>query len=237
MYYSNSKIEKPYYTLIVAAAGSGKRMGLKEKKQFLEFNGKSLYLNAVLQGEESELIDEIIIVTSSEDVGTIRKECSEAGIKKVKKIVCGGKERQDSIYNALLECCDGIVAVQDGARPFLEKRYLKEGLDLILSNTDLDGVVVGVKVKDTVKKVLKGTLQIEETPQRETLFLAQTPQIFKTEILKKAYEVAKKDGYYGTDDSSLVEKLGGVVRILEGSYENIKITTIEDLKYLKSHKE
>lgn len=234
MYCSDFKIEnKPYYTLIVAAAGSGKRMGLEQKKQFLKFRGVSLYLNAVLQGEKSNLIDEIIIVTSKDDIETVKNECSELKIKKVKKVICGGAERQDSIYNALIKCKSGIVAVQDGARPFLEERYFEEGLFSLLKDENLSGVVVGVKVKDTIKKVYENTMEIEDTPVRETLFLAQTPQIFKSEILKEAYELAKKNNYIGTDDSSLVEKLGKKVSIIQGSYDNIKITTIEDLKYLK----
>lgn len=234
MYCSDFKIEnKPYYTLIVAAAGSGKRMGLEQKKQFLKFRGVSLYLNAVLQGEKSNLIDEIIIVTSKDDIETVKNECSELKIKKVKKVICGGAERQDSIYNALIQCKSGIVAVQDGARPFLEERYFEEGLFSLLKDENLSGVVVGVKVKDTIKKVYENTMEIEDTPVRETLFLAQTPQIFKSEILKEAYELAKKNNYIGTDDSSLVEKSGKKVSIIQGSYDNIKITTIEDLKYLK----
>ena len=154
-------------------------------------------------------------------------------IKKVKKVVCGGAERQDSIYNALMQCEEGIIAVQDGARPFLEEKYFEEGLNTLLKDKDLSGVVVGVKVKDTIKKVYKNTMEIESTPVRETLFLAQTPQIFKSEILKEAYELAKRNSYYGTDDASLVEELGKKVSIIQGSYDNIKITTIEDLKYLK----
>ncbi|MGL5055392.1 MAG: 2-C-methyl-D-erythritol 4-phosphate cytidylyltransferase [Fusobacteriaceae bacterium] len=234
MYCSDFKIEnRPYFTLIVAAAGSGKRMGLEQKKQFLKFRGVSLYLSAVLQGEKSDLIDEIIIVTSEADVETIKHECNELQIKKVKKVVCGGAERQDSIYNALMQCEEGIIAVQDGARPFLEEKYFEEGLNTLLKDKDLSGVVVGVKVKDTIKKVYKNTMEIESTPVRETLFLAQTPQIFKSEILKEAYELAKRNSYYGTDDASLVEELGKKVSIIQGSYDNIKITTIEDLKYLK----
>lgn len=234
MYCSDFKIEnRPYFTLIVAAAGSGRRMGLEQKKQFLKFRGVSLYLNAVLQGEKSDLIDEIIIVTSEDDVETVKHECNELKVKKVKKVVCGGAERQDSIYNALMQCKDGIIAVQDGARPFLEERYFQEGLDSLLKDENLSGVVVGVKVKDTIKKVYKNTTEIESTPVRETLFLAQTPQIFKSEILKEAYELAKKNSYCGTDDASLVEELGKKVSIIQGSYDNIKITTIEDLKYLK----
>ncbi len=234
MHSSNFKIEsRPYYTLIIAAAGSGKRMGLDQKKQFLKFKGISLYLNSVLQGEKSDLIDEIIIVTSKYDVENVKCECNELKTKKVKKIVCGGAERQDSIYNALAQCKEGIVAVQDGARPFLEERYFEEGLISLLKNKDLSGVVVGVKAKDTIKKVCTNSLEIESTPVRETLFLAQTPQIFRSEILKEAYELAKKNNYCGTDDSSLVERLGKKVAIIQGSYDNIKITTIEDLKYLK----
>lgn len=239
MYSSDSKIKdftlegkKECYTLVIAAAGSGKRMGLTQKKQFLQYKGRSLYMNSVLIGENSDIIDEIIIVTSEEEVEYVKAECIANNLEKLKIVISGGKERQDSIYNALQYCKDGIVAIHDGARPFLEESYLIEGLNTILEERNISGVVVGVKVKDTIKKVVENGLVIEETPKRETLYAAQTPQIFKTDLLKSAYEKAKEDKYYGTDDSSLVERCGGIVKIIEGSYNNIKVTTIEDLKYL-----
>lgn len=236
MYNSSSQIKRVKYTLIVAAAGSGKRMGLQKKKQFLEFRGKPLYMSSLIIGENSKVIDEIIIVTAEEDVEVIRHQCNLEGFKKIKNIVSGGKERQDSIYNALKFCEDGLVAIQDGARPFLQETYLIEGKKLLLKEENLSGVVVGVKVKDTIKKVNLNTEIIEITPERDELYMAQTPQIFKVELLKKAYEDANKVSYYGTDDSSLVEKNGGVVKIIEGSYNNIKITTIEDLRILSGGK-
>jgi len=155
-------------------------------------------------------------------------------IQNIKKVVSGGKERQDSIYNALKEVkeLDSFLAVQDGVRPFLEKSYLDHGYDILLKNKELSGVAVGVKVKDTIKKVSQDGI-ILETPERKNLIAIQTPQIFRTRELLEAYKKAYKENYLGTDDSSLVEKNGGIVKVIEGSYNNIKVTTPEDLKFLK----
>lgn len=232
MHCGNSEINiKENYTVIVAAAGSGKRMGLSCKKQFLEYKGKPLYLNSVIEAAKCSLVTDIIIVTGKNDVEIVKEHCEKHSIPKIQEVVCGGEERQDSIYNALKKVKIGFVAIQDGARPFLEEKYLCEGLETLKKDLKINGVVVGVKLKDTIKIVNEKKI-IENTPQREFLYAAQTPQIFRTEILKKAYEEAFNKNFYGTDDSSLVEKLGMNVKIIEGSYKNIKITTIEDLKYL-----
>ena len=147
-------------------------------------------------------------------------------------MVQGGKERQDSIYNALEKAGDSdIIAVQDGVRPFIQDKFIEDSYGVLEKNPEVDGVVIGVPVKDTIKIVDKDGF-ITSTPDRSLLMAAQTPQVFRGDILKKAYEDAKKTNYVGTDDSSLVERVGGNVIILEGSYGNIKITTQEDLKYL-----
>ena len=202
MFSSNSEIR---YTLIVAAAGVGKRMGLSYPKQFLEHNGKPLFINVLEIGEKSKLISDIIIVT----------------------------ERQDSIYNALKFCDkNSIVAVQDGVRPFFKEKYLEDAFNELKNNPHIDGVVVGVPVKDTIKVVNEEGIIIS-TPVRRALVAAQTPQVFRGKILIEAYEKAKEENFLGTDDSSLVEKYGGKVKISLGDYGNIKITTIEDISFLK----
>lgn len=147
-------------------------------------------------------------------------------------MVQGGKERQDSIQNALEKTGNSeIIAVQDGVRPFIENRFIEDSYRILEKNCDVDGVVIGVPVKDTIKLVDKDGF-ITSTPDRSLLMAAQTPQVFRGEILKKAYSDASKSNYLGTDDSSLVERINGKVIVLEGSYNNIKITTQEDLKYL-----
>ena len=230
MFSSNSEIR---YTLIVAAAGVGKRMGLSYPKQFLEHNGKPLFVNVLEIGEKSKLISDIIIVTGKELKEEVKNMCEKFKITKVKCIAEGGKERQDSIYNALKFCDkNSIIAVQDGVRPFFKEKYLEDAFNELKNNPYIDGVVVGVPVKDTIKVVNEEGIIIS-TPVRSTLVAAQTPQVFRGKILIEAYEKAKDENFLGTDDSSLVEKYGGKVKISLGDYGNIKITTIEDISFLK----
>lgn len=230
MFSSNSEIR---YTLIVAAAGVGKRMGLSYPKQFLEHNGKPLFINVLEIGEKSKLISDIIIVTGKELIKEVKYMCEKFKITKVKEIAEGGKERQDSIYNALKFCDkNSIIAVQDGVRPFFKEKYLEDAFNELKNNPYIDGVVVGVPVKDTIKVVNEEGIIIS-TPVRRALVAAQTPQVFRGKILIEAYEKAKEENFLGTDDSSLVEKYGGKVKISLGDYGNIKITTIEDISFLK----
>ncbi len=142
------------------------------------------------------------------------------------KIAYGGKERQDSIYNGLKKLdknCD-IVLIHDGARPFVDHRIINESIKVA---KEKKAVVVGVPVSDTIKIVSDGTVQ--ETPERNLLWAAQTPQTFEYNLIIDAYEQAYKNNYYGTDDSMLVENIGQSVTMVMGSYENIKITSPEDL--------
>lgn len=231
MYSSNSKIDKKV-ALILAAAGVGKRMGLSYPKQFLEYNNKPLFVTPLEVAQNSNIIDEIILVTNEENIKLVEDICKKYNITKVKDVVAGGKERQNSIYNALRKDKNSdIILVQDGVRPFLKAKYIEKSCELLDKETDLAGVVVGVPVKDTIKVVgIDG--EILATPNRSGLIAVHTPQTFKGDILKKAYEQAKKDGFLGTDDSSLVERLNLKVKILIGDYDNIKITTQEDLRFL-----
>lgn len=233
MYSGNIEIK---YTLIVAAAGVGKRMGLPYPKQFLQYKGKPLFVNILEVAENSNIVKDIIVVTKEELIEEVRGLCEKFQIKKVSNIVSGGSERQESIYNALKYCDkNSIIAVQDGVRPFFKERYVEETYKELLNDSDINGVVVGMPVKDTIK-VIDEKGMIVSTPKRSTLYLAQTPQVFRGEILIEAYERAKKEGFIGTDDSSLVERYFGKVKLVEGDYENIKITTIEDIKFLEEEK-
>lgn len=224
------------YLYIVAAAGSGKRMGLSTPKQFLEFDGEPIFIKTLKVIEGTNIVTDIIVVTGEEHIDTVKEYCKEFSITKLRAVVAGGKERQDSINNALKTIVnpkDYIVGVQDGVRPFIKEKFIRDSYEKLLENENLDGVVVAVPVKDTVK-VVDISSQIKDTPERKTLYLAQTPQVFKGEIIKKAYEMAERDDFLGTDDSSLVERIGGRVTIEEGSYDNIKVTTVEDLVYFKA---
>ncbi len=225
------------YLYIVAAAGSGKRMGLGKPKQFLEYDGEPIFIKTLKTIEDSKLVDEIIVVTGENFIDDVKDYCREFGITKLKSVVSGGNERQDSIYN-VLNTIDNpeeyIIAVQDGVRPFIKNDFIEKAYEELINNKDLDGVVTAVAVKDTVKVVDENGF-IVDTPPRNTLFLAQTPQVFRGKILKEAYETAHEEEFVGTDDSSLVERINGRVKLIDGSYDNIKITTVEDLIYLKNN--
>lgn len=230
MHSGNSKIEKKS-SFILACAGVGKRMQLEYPKQFFEYQGKPLFLSPLLCAEQSEYVQEIIIVSQKEYREYIAKHCREAGIHKLKCVVVGGKERQDSIYAALQEVGEEMeyVIVQDAVRPFCKERYLRETYEVLQEG--YVGAVVGVAVKDTIKQISEEGL-VQLTPNRSTLFAAHTPQAFRKAMLQEAYDKAYEDKFLGTDDASLVERLGYSVKIVKGDDDNIKLTTPEDLKIL-----
>ena len=230
MYSSQSKVI-PKTSFVLACAGVGKRMGITQPKQFLEYEGKPLFLKALLCAENSCYIGEIIIVTQEEHIAYIKSICKEEKLQKVHAVVAGGKERQDSVF-AALQSLSGkypYVVVQDAARPFCKEKYFLNGIKAL--EEGYDGAVIGVKVKDTIKQILGEN--VVKTPEREQLFAAHTPQVFRADILIKSYQLAYQENFLGTDDSSLVERLGYKVKAIFGDYDNIKITVPEDLKFLK----
>lgn len=225
MYSSNFKV-----TLILAAAGVGKRMGLGYPKQFFEYKGKPLFIMPLEVAQKSDIVDDIIVVTNKENITLVENYCKQYGIDKVIKVTEGGKERQNSIYNALkYDNKSDIILVQDGVRPFLKERYIEECCKVVIN--EKKGAVVGVQVKDTIK-VVDENFEVISTPKRADLIAVHTPQAFEGELLKRAYEIAESENFLGTDDSSLVERIGGKVKIVLGDYDNIKVTTQEDLKFL-----
>lgn len=215
-------------SVIIVAAGSGKRMKSAIAKQYIELKGRTILSYTVETFEKSDYIDEIILVTSSEAIDYVNKNIVQKyNFKKVKAVVEGGKERQDSVYNGLKNVsndCD-VVLIHDGVRPFVGDSYIAKLESIAM---EFGACVLGAPVKDTIK-VCNSEGYITDTPERSTLWLAQTPQCFKYDIIMKAYEKAYNEGYTGTDDSMLVEKTGVKVKMVEGDYNNIKITTPEDL--------
>ena len=150
MYSSDAEID---YYYIVAAAGIGKRMGLTYPKQFLEVDGKPIFIKTLEVIEKNHRVTGIVIVTNKEYISQVKKMCKTFEITKVIDVVSGGAERQDSIYNALQQIPkESIIGVQDGVRPFIEERYIEESYDKLIVEPNLDGVVVGVPVKDTIKE-------------------------------------------------------------------------------------
>ncbi|MDY4011702.1 MAG: 2-C-methyl-D-erythritol 4-phosphate cytidylyltransferase [Fusobacterium gastrosuis] len=232
MYCGKSKINKKV-AFILAAAGLGKRMGLDYPKQFLEYKGEPLFYSSLKIAFENKLIDEIYIITNEENLEYMNKFCKEKELfSKVKKIVKGGAERQESVYNALREIKNAdCVIIQDGVRPFLKDEYIEKTLEVV--DDGYDGAVIGVKVKDTVKLVDIDN-EIISTPARDFIILVHTPQTFKFDIIKQAHEEAKQRKIKATDDSMLVERMDNKrIKFIHGDYDNIKITTKEDLKFLK----
>lgn len=220
---------KDYYvSVIVAAAGMSNRMGSKINKQFINIDNQPILVHTLNKFEDSPYIDEIILIAKEEEVEYCRKEIvKKYGFKKVKKIIKGGKERQDSIYNGILALHErsDIVLTHDGARPFVRQENIVDGIKGVIEH---DACVIGVPVKDTIK-VVNDIESVHHTPKRSMLWAAQTPQCFWKNILQKGYEYAINEGIVGTDDSSIVEKAGYEVKMLMGNYDNIKITTPEDL--------
>lgn len=216
--------------LIIPAAGSGSRLQTETPKPFIEIAGKSILQHTLSRFLHLDALSTIIIATSSNYLESIREllsgDIAGAGGKKL-LVVEGGSERQHSIYNALQHVGDSeYVIVHDAVRPFVSAGNISDCLEVA---AETGAAVLGVKAKDTIKRTNRGGM-IEETPSRNTLWQAQTPQVFQTSVLKKAYEAANEDNFTGTDDASLVERMGHPVKMVEGDHRNFKITYPLDLK-------
>ena len=214
---------------LIPAAGMGKRMGAGINKQYLLLDGKPIVARTITVFENAPFIDDIYLVIPEPEIPYCREHVVERyGLKKVRKIVPGGAERQHSVLNGLraMDAAeDGdLVLIHDGVRPLIPLQVIRDAMDIALTHA---GALVAVPAKDTVKIASEGI--VRDTPARETLWLAQTPQAFRYGIIRAAHEKAETDRFLGTDDSQLVERLGMAVRIVMGDYRNIKITTPEDL--------
>lgn len=209
--------------VIIGAAGSGKRMGAPVPKQFLKINGKTILEETVQKFKDSSIVDDITVVAAAEYVPLCEKLFCGGGVS----VVAGGNERQDSIGNALDSLKErgvsdyDIVLVHDGVRPYCSQELIQR---VAKDAAEKGAVIAAVPPKDTIRHISEGTLD------RSKLYNVQTPQGFTASILQEAYGKAKEDGFYGTDDAGLVERIGISVSITEGESTNIKITTPEDLK-------
>ncbi|MBN1380101.1 MAG: 2-C-methyl-D-erythritol 4-phosphate cytidylyltransferase [Deltaproteobacteria bacterium] len=213
---------------IIPAGGSGRRMETDQAKQYLLLDGTPILVHTLKIFQVTHLVDDIILVVPAGDIPSV-KEMIEGryGLSKVRTILPGGKERQDSVKNGLdtVGSDYDIVVIHDAVRCFVSEETIKSAID---GAARYEAVSIGIPIRDTVKKVTPDGV-IDQTIAREGLWLTQTPQAFQTAVIKRAYEAAYRDGFYGTDDAQLVERLGIRVRMLPGAYENIKITTKEDL--------
>ena len=211
---------------IILAGGKGKRMGKDISKQFILVKDKPIIYYTIKKFSDCKLIDEIILVLPKDEIEYCKKEVLEKYSLKVDKIIAGGKERQDSVYNGLkaLKNSD-IVLIHDGARPFVSEKIILDGIE----NAKKYGAAApGVMPKDTIK--VKDELSFsKETLKRESLIAIQTPQVFKKDIIVKCHERVREDNISVTDDTMVVEKYGYKVYLYDGDYINIKVTTPEDL--------
>jgi 2-C-methyl-D-erythritol 4-phosphate cytidylyltransferase len=215
-------------SVIIPAAGSGERMGSAIPKPFIKVGEKSILEHTINRFLECTEVVQVIIATSKSYINEIEEMVEGLETDVHFDVVEGGSERQFSIYNALKSVKEDVdlVAVHDAVRPFVRVELIEKCCRVA---EDVGGAVLGVPAKDTIKKVDE-SLTVKETPNRSFLWQAQTPQVFQRQLLIKAYESAIEDDYFGTDDSSLVERINGTVQMVEGDRENLKITYPVDLK-------
>jgi 2-C-methyl-D-erythritol 4-phosphate cytidylyltransferase len=213
-------------TVIIAAAGAGRRMKADRPKQLLVLNDTPILVYTIRKFDRCRLVDRIVVAAPRESVDEVRKLVSAAGFSKAITVVQGGARRQDSVATAMqhMDPDTTIVAVHDAVRPFVTV----EEIEATIHEAEKSGAaLLAIPIVDTVKQIRKD--RIESTLTRDNLILAQTPQVFRVEVLREAFERAKKDEYYGTDESSLVERMDLPVAIIRGSERNIKITRPGDL--------
>lgn len=216
---------KHAYTVVIPAAGSGKRMGASHNKLFLPLDDVPIIIHTLKQFYTDALCVEIRLVINFQEKEIFEKMLQTYHMEEKIVLIEGGRERQESVYHGI---CGGVktsfVLVHDGARPFVSEAITQR----VLQGTHEYGAATcGVPVKDTIKKVANG--MVEETIERTALWAIQTPQGFRYETLLHAHEEAIKQCFFGTDDASLVEWLGEAVCVVMGDYYNIKMTTPEDI--------
>jgi 2-C-methyl-D-erythritol 4-phosphate cytidylyltransferase len=219
---------RPKIFAIIPAAGLGKRLGGSVKKQFLLLRDKPIIVHTLQRFEHCSEIDEIAVAVPEQSIAEMESLISHFRLHKVSMVTVGGEKRQDSVYNALRRFAfqpSDIVLVHDGVRPFIESKRIAH---LIRSCKEHEAAVLAVQPKDTIRRS-RGGEYFDQTLDRNALWLVQTPQAFRASVLMKAFKEAKRTRFYGTDEVGLVERIGVRVRIVEGSYDNIKITTQEDV--------
>lgn len=214
---------------IVVAAGKGTRMGTNIKKQFIMLDKKPIILYSINEFCKNDFIDEIVLVTSKEDISYCKDLIKEEGLKKRITIVEGGKTRQESVFCGLKSVSPNtdIVLVHDGARPFIKNLDLGK---LIQEAIRYGSATFGVLSKDTIK-IKNDSMEILETLDRSKLVAIQTPQAFEYKKLFLAHKEAQRKNYVGTDDTVLLDRCNITTKVVEGNYYNIKITTKEDLDF------
>ena len=216
-------------TAIIAAAGFGERFG--EKKQLKLLNGRPLLFHTIQPFIKSELISEILVVVPKDDVIQVDREFKSTLTSKKIGVISGGKTRQESVNNGLKisDKESELICVHDGVRPFVTLSLIEK---VIKASMEHDGAILAAPSSDTIKKIMGD--QILETLPRETIWRAQTPQVFSKAALEEAIQIAIDENLEGTDESSILEKIGYQIGFIEGSPLNIKITTKEDWIFAKA---
>jgi 2-C-methyl-D-erythritol 4-phosphate cytidylyltransferase len=213
---------------VIPAGGSGTRMGADVPKQFLPLGGVPMLLHSLRAFDRAPSVDTVILVVQRDERRRALTDVIERyGVKKVQKVIAGGETRQQSVYNGLKETDPDveIVVVHDAVRPFVTDDLIEQSIEAARKGS---GAIVAVPMKDTPKQAGLDR-QIQRTLDRNNLWMAQTPQTFRRDVLLEAYEKAAIEHLQATDDAALVERLGHKVGIVAGTWENIKITTPEDL--------
>ena len=216
-------------TAIIAAAGFGERFG--EKKQLKLLNGRPLLFHTIQPFIESELISEILVVVPKDDVIQVDREFKSTLTSKKIEVISGGKTRQESVNNGLKisDKESELICVHDGVRPFVTLSLIEK---VIKASMEHDGAILAAPSSDTIKKIMGD--QILETLPREIIWRAQTPQVFSKAALEEAIQIAIDENLEGTDEASILEKIGYQIGFIEGSPLNIKITTKEDWIFAKA---
>lgn len=224
-------------TAVIVAAGSGKRMGGELPKQFLPLGGEPILARTIRPFADSPYIDEIVLVVGNDPVqgeeqhSYVQKQIVEAyGFSNVREIVAGGETRPESVYQGLCHCRGkGLVFIQDAVRPFVTEEIIARGWEVAQR---CGNAVCGMPAKDTVK-ITDSEGCVRDTPDRDGVWIVQTPQIFALEEIRQAYEQCREAGQGWeamTDDAMVLEHSGGTVHMFPGAYTNLKITTPEDLR-------
>jgi 2-C-methyl-D-erythritol 4-phosphate cytidylyltransferase/2-C-methyl-D-erythritol 2,4-cyclodiphosphate synthase len=211
---------------LIPAAGRGERFGSPINKVFAKIAGRPVLAHTISVFESCEAVGEIIIVAGKDEIEAVGRLVDRFGLGKVTHITAGGKERQDSVRRGLRKVTSEIVAIHDAARPMVTCEIVEQSIN---KAGESGACVTAVPVIDTIKSATPEHV-VSDTIDRSNLYSIQTPQTFRTDLIRRAYEKARTGGFHATDDAALVERLGERVVIVQGSYDNIKITTPSDME-------
>ena len=212
---------------VILVAGNSTRFGQNRNKNLEVVQEKEIFLYSVEQFAKNQFVDEILIAAKKSEMPMVQKIVDEMHLEKPVQLIEGGKERKDSVYHCIQKTDADIVIIHDGARPMVKQAYINQCLE---SMKEFKGATLGVRSKDTIKITDENNV-IVSTTKRSNTWLIQTPQCFDRKILLSLHE--KYQNFPVTDDCMLLEKDGYLVKVIEGDYTNIKITTYEDLEIVK----